>query len=100
MKIELLLIGVVRGKIGEGVDFIDEKCRSVIVFGVSYPAQNDIQISLKKEYNTFQNKNDGSKIDGREWYNMIIYRYVSQAIGRCIRHSKDFDSIILLEERF
>lgn len=100
MKIESLLIGVVRGKISEGVDFIDDQCRSVIVFGVPYPAKNDIQISLKKEYNTLQNKNDSSKIDGREWYNMITYRSVSQAIGRCIRHSKDFGSIILLDERF
>ncbi|KAG8237360.1 hypothetical protein J437_LFUL017594 [Ladona fulva] len=37
---------------------------------------------------------------GQEWYNLEASRAVNQAIGRVIRHSKDFGAILLCDKRF
>jgi Rad3-related DNA helicase len=40
-----------------------------------------------------------SKISGREWYNQSAIRAVNQAIGRIIRHKRDWGGVFLLDER-
>ena len=39
-------------------------------------------------------------LDGQAWYNQTASRAVNQAIGRVIRHKKDWGAIFLLDDRF
>ncbi len=34
-------MALIRGKVAEGVDFADEKCRAVVLVGVPYPSSVD-----------------------------------------------------------
>jgi Rad3-related DNA helicase len=45
-----VLFALIRGKISEGLDFADEKCRAVIIVGVPYPARKDIKVVAKIQY--------------------------------------------------
>jgi hypothetical protein len=40
------------------------------------------------------------KLDGKAWYDQSASRAVNQAIGRVIRHRKDWGEIFLLDDRF
>lgn len=40
------------------------------------------------------------EIDGQKWYRLQASRTVNQAIGRVIRHIKDYGAIFLCDERF
>ena len=49
------------------------------------------------------NTTSGAKtryLDGQAWYNQTASRAVNQAIGRVIRHKKDWGAIFLLDDRF
>lgn len=37
---------------------------------------------------------------GQDWYSLEASRAVNQAIGRVIRHAKDYGAILLLDTRF
>ncbi|EAY16704.1 helicase, putative [Trichomonas vaginalis G3] len=89
-----LLIGVFRGRSSEGIDFVDEQARAVIVFGIPFPSYYDIDVKLKKEYNDYKNQT------GNVWYDTQAYRSLFQALGRCIRHKNDFGSVILIDQRY
>jgi hypothetical protein len=39
-------------------------------------------------------------VSGNEWYVSEAYRAVNQALGRCIRHGKDFGALILFDNRW
>lgn len=100
-----LLMGVCRGRMSEGIDFYDEQARCVILFSIPYPPRNDRDIALKIEYNnrraeelSLRGQNTG--MSGSEWYDAQAYRALFQATGRCIRHSQDYGSIILIDSRF
>lgn len=41
----------------------------------------------------------GKAISGREWYNQSAIRAVNQAVGRIIRHKRDWGAVFLLDER-
>ncbi|OHT07075.1 helicase [Tritrichomonas foetus] len=93
-----LLLGVCRGRMSEGIDFYDEQARSVIVFGIPYPPQNDREVKLKRQFN--DERFDIEGLSGNEWYDAQAYRALFQATGRCIRHQKDYGTIILIDQRF
>jgi len=42
----------------------------------------------------------GARLTGRAWYQQQASRAVNQAIGRVIRHRRDWGAILLLDERF
>lgn len=90
-----IFLCVYRGKASEGIDFKDEFARSVIAVGLPYPSVRDPQIGCKKEYN-----DKGGGYNGRLWYEAQAFRAVNQALGRAIRHSKDWGSIFLLDSRY
>ena len=92
-----LFIAVCRGKVSEGIDFSNDKCRAVVCVGIPYPNIKDLQIGMKKEYN--DNKIN-SKLSGESWYQSQAFRALNQAVGRCIRHKDDYGAIILIDERF
>lgn len=88
------LCGVFRGRMSEGIDFLDEQARAVFVFGVPYPPYADVEVTMKRQYN--DERLDG----GNTWYEAQALRALFQAVGRCIRHERDFGSVILIDSRF
>ncbi|XP_037091332.1 Fanconi anemia group J protein homolog [Pollicipes pollicipes] len=94
-----LLLAVCRGKLSEGIDFSDDSARAVITVGIPYPNVKDIQVDLKKLYNTAHASSRGL-LSGHEWYGIQAYRALNQALGRCIRHRYDWGAILLVDDRF
>jgi len=45
-----ILMGVCRGKISEGIDFADDKCRAVLITGIPFAPYLDPKVKLKREY--------------------------------------------------
>ena len=43
-----IMMGVCRGKISEGLDFKDARCRMVIMVGIPYPSLAEPNIVLKR----------------------------------------------------
>ena len=96
------LIGVYRGKMSEGIDFYDDQSRAVFAFGIPYAPPNEMENRLKREYNDFKCaglSDDERGMNGNEWYNAQAFRALFQATGRCIRHSKDYGAVILIDSR-
>ncbi|CAK9222563.1 unnamed protein product [Sphagnum troendelagicum] len=92
-------LAVCRGKVSEGIDFSDKNARVVIVIGIPFPNVKDIQVTLKKRYNT-ENRICKNLLSGDQWYCQQTFRALNQAVGRCIRHRYDYGAILLLDERF
>lgn len=92
-----LLFAVYRGKISEGLDLKDDNCRAVVPIGIPYPAFKDPKVVLKREYNDRRGNNH---LSGQQWYESQAFRALNQALGRCIRHRKDWGAVLLLEQRF
>lgn len=95
-----IFFAVCRGKVSEGLDFSDAKGRAVIITGIPYPPFKDPKIILKKQYLQDQQSTSSNFLSGAEWYNQQASRAVNQALGRVIRHRKDFGAILLCDERF
>lgn len=95
-----VLFAVCRGKVSEGLDFADRYGRAVIVTGIPYPNLKDPKVVLKREFCDKTRKVAVNGISGDEWYTQQAARALNQAIGRVIRHRKDYGAIILLDERF
>ena len=104
-------MGVCRGRLSEGLDFKDRKGRCVIIVGIPYPNAFDPKIILKKQFldekvklQGFEVRTDDGKtiqnIPGNYWYSQLAYCAVNQAIGRVIRHVRDFGSILLFDKRY
>lgn len=45
-----IFMGVCRGKVSEGLDFVDANGRAVIIIGLPYPPFKDPRIILKRKY--------------------------------------------------
>ncbi|XP_041348018.1 Fanconi anemia group J protein homolog [Gigantopelta aegis] len=93
-----LFLAVCRGKVSEGLDFADNFARAVITVGIPYPNFKDIQVELKRKYND-QNRSRGL-LSGSDWYEIQAFRALNQALGRCIRHRRDWGALILVDDRF
>lgn len=104
------MVAVCRGKVSEGINFSDHYARTVMVLGIPFPSWGDLKVHLKMQYldmkfsqqhNTSASEGTSREnITGRVWYKQQALRAVNQAIGRCIRHQKDFGCIVLLDPRF
>lgn len=105
-----VFFAVCRGKVSEGLDFANDNGRAVIVTGIPFPAATDQRVKLKQLYLDspdakvlLKSGSVGNKpktLTGNEWYKQQASRAVNQAIGRVIRHRKDYGAIILCDERF
>ncbi|XP_065934696.1 Fanconi anemia group J protein homolog isoform X1 [Magallana gigas] len=98
-KTGALFVAVFRGKVSEGMDFADNYARAVITVGIPYPNSKDVQVKYKQEYNNMYRLSRGL-LSGSEWYDIQAFRALNQALGRCIRHRKDWGAIILVDNRF
>lgn len=101
-----LFFAVYRGKVSEGIDFSDNNCRGVVCIGIPFPSYGDKLVQLKRQYNDKKKQLAPTAflksriLSGSDWYDIQGYRALNQALGRCIRHRKDWGAIILLENRF
>ncbi|KAI9203774.1 helicase C-terminal domain-containing protein [Polychytrium aggregatum] len=101
-----VFFAVCRGKASEGLDFSDARGRAVVICGIPFSATTDPKVNLKKNYldEVRQNARSQGKqhmyISGQSWYKQTASRAVNQAVGRVIRHRKDYGAIILCDERF
>ncbi|XP_034231527.1 regulator of telomere elongation helicase 1 homolog [Thrips palmi] len=99
-KIELTsgacLIGVTSGKVSEGIDFKDKLGRAVIMVGLPYPPYFDPWVVHKRAHLC---RTRGSAVNN-EWYLSQAIRPVNQALGRIIRHQKDYGVVILPDDRY
>lgn len=86
-----VLFAVFGGKLSEGINFEDDFARGVICLGLPYPNVFTFEMSLIKNH---------LKEGFNEFVDNIVMRQVNQAVGRSIRHAKDYSSIILIDERF
>ncbi|RUS20706.1 hypothetical protein BC937DRAFT_94556 [Endogone sp. FLAS-F59071] len=94
-----LFFAVYRGKVSEGIDFTDDNCRAVIAIGIPYPHVNDIQVKLKREYNENKCSKGKKVLSGSAWYDIQAFRAINQALGRCIRHRKDWGMCSMFRAR-
>jgi Rad3-related DNA helicase len=85
-------MAVCRGKVSEGYNFKDNLARAVFIVG--YPLMSFDCIPYKiKEY-TYKNAAKLSK-----WYYDDAMNAIKQAMGRGIRHPKDFACIYLIGQK-
>ena len=95
-----LFIAVCRGKVSEGLDFADNNARAVICVGIPYPNVRDVQVDLKKKYNDKRKIDNRNILSGNEWYEIQAFRALNQALGRCIRHKRDWGAILMVDDRY
>lgn len=95
-----LFMAVCRGKVSEGLDFADNNARVVICVGIPFPNFKDIQVDLKKKYNDQRKIQDKDILSGNEWYEIQAFRALNQALGRCIRHRRDWGGILMVDDRY
>lgn len=96
-----IFMAVLRGKVSEGVDFIDMYGRAVVIVGIPF-AYNDTKIQSKKQYMDSKSRGsaDKSVLSGSKWYCLDAIKAVNQAIGRVIRHKNDYGAILLCDIRY
>lgn len=113
-----IFFGVCRGKASEGFDFSDAAARGVVLAGIPFPALLDAKVVLKQAYlddiakmkqnnaNTTTSLSSAgdalvnATLTGAEWYILSGMRAVNQALGRVIRHRRDYGAVLLCDERF
>jgi chromosome transmission fidelity protein 1 len=100
-----LLFSVVGGKLSEGINFLDELARAVIMVGLPYPNVMSSELIAKRKF--IHDKTlarTSSKQIAQEISNQFIenicMRSVNQSIGRSIRHINDYSMIYLLDGRY
>lgn len=101
-KKHAVLFAVCRGKVSEGIDFSDNYARTVVIVGMPFASLGSVQVKLKRLYQDDKCRadNSGTVLSGEQWYCQQAYRAVNQAVGRCIRHVRDFGAVILCDPRF
>ena len=90
-----LMLAVYRGKAAEGIDFKDHMARLIICIGVPYKSATENRTIFKKKFNS-----ECSQLSGDLWYKTDAVTAVNQAIGRCIRHQKDYGVLLLVDDRW
>uniref|UniRef100_A0A182WI58 Regulator of telomere elongation helicase 1 homolog n=1 Tax=Anopheles minimus TaxID=112268 RepID=A0A182WI58_9DIPT len=95
-----IFMAVCRGKVSEGLDFIDANGRAVMITGLPFPPMMDARVVLKQQYLDTNRTPENELITGNDWYALEASRAVNQAIGRVIRHKNDFGAILLCDSRF
>jgi DNA excision repair protein ERCC-2 len=91
-----VLISYLWGTLSEGVDFRDNRGRTVIVVGVGYPALNDRIKAVESAYDTVFGCGEGWEFAVQ----VPTIRKVRQAMGRVVRSPEDFGVRILMDSRY
>lgn len=69
-------------QVSEGINFVDEHARAVVLVGVPYPNLKDSKVTLKRHFNNHAKNRDRNLISGDDWYTLQAYRAMNQV--RCI----------------
>lgn len=93
-----LLMAVCRGRMSEGMDFTDQYARAAIIVGFPLPPCFDPRVQLKKQY--LDESPSRTVFSGNDWYVLQATRAVNQAVGRVIRHQRDFGAILFCDKRY
>ncbi|EPR57850.1 putative helicase [Toxoplasma gondii GT1] len=119
-KTGAVLLAVCKGKAAEGIDFSDHACRAVVICGLPLASFFEPRVQLKRMWlddcmqklvaetgGASRGKEQGTGettapvlINGRQWYDQEARRAVNQAVGRVVRHAKDFGVVVFLDKRF
>lgn len=94
-----IFLAVYRDKVSEGIDFSDDNARAVLAVGIPFPNFKDLQVSLRREYQDHKSRVNRKLVNGSWWYKLQAFRALNQALGRCIRHRRDYGAVILIESR-
>ena len=62
------MLAVCRGKVSEGLDFIDNNARAVICVGIPFTNIKETQVELKRNYNDQKSTSSNNMLNGSEWY--------------------------------
>ncbi|CUF28197.1 DEAD/DEAH box RNA helicase, putative [Bodo saltans] len=83
-----VIFSVYRGKVSEGLDFADDLGRLVLCVGLPLQPLLSRSVEAQRAYS------------GEAWYRTDAVKAVNQAMGRCLRHVKDYGAVVLLDERY
>ncbi len=103
-----ILFSVIGGKLSEGINFSDELARAVVIVGMPYPDSRDPILQERIRYYSSSSSSSTSftadtAVVGCSTYSLtesMCMKAVNQAIGRCIRHAKDYAMVYLLDYRY
>ncbi len=91
-----LFIGVIGGRVSEGVDFPQRSVEMIVIVGLPYPKPDPIQEARYDYYKKLL----GS--ERRAWlraYEVPMIRRLCQAMGRLIRGEQDYGVIYVIDKR-
>lgn len=96
-----LMFCVVGGKLSEGINFSDDLGRCILMIGLPYPNSKSSVLMEKLQYlnKTLPRASDG-RLPGQIHYENLCMKAVNQSIGRAIRHSSDYATIVLVDHRY
>lgn len=97
---QALLLAVFRGRMSEGVSFDDDYARGVVCIGIPFPNLTEERLAQKRACNDFWVAQGTSPVTGDAWYESKALHAVAQALGRCIRHPRDYGALVLLDSRW
>ncbi|KAI6190952.1 DEAD2 domain containing protein [Aphelenchoides bicaudatus] len=91
-----ILIASASGRLGEGINFSDNMARAIIMCGLPYPNAMDAEIKLRASHAVEQKLCSNE----HEFLLQTCTRVVAQCMGRAIRHSGDFATLIFMDSRY
>ncbi|KAF5403806.1 ATP dependent RNA helicase DDX11 [Paragonimus heterotremus] len=99
-----VLICVIGGKLSEGINFSDDLARAVVIVGMPYPNPHCPLLREKMAYLDSKFSGFGTlpsqQSPGKQHYETLCMRSINQAIGRAVRHAKDYAAVFLVDRRF
>ena len=91
-----LLLGVIGGKLSEGINFGDALGRGVVVFGLPFPNRADPELAARMAWL----EGAGGRGAGRALYTDSAAIAVNQTVGRVVRHAGDWACVVLADARW
>jgi chromosome transmission fidelity protein 1 len=95
-----LLFSVMGGKMSEGINFANDMARCVLVVGLPFPDITDPVLKEKMGSLDREFRQNGTGINGQDYYQNLCMRAVNQSVGRAIRHANDYAAIVLCDNRY
>ena len=99
-KGKCMVFAVCRGKLAEGINFKDRYGRAVIMVGLPFAPAKDPRVVIQKNRLDKSIQTNTGSLSGQAWYTQTAMRAINQAIGRVIRHKKDWGAIFLVDYRY